>query len=67
MLLTLQAQMRLAARSPSASYQKHYKINFPNITGAVTATQSALNSATSFDMPSGSTVVLLVHQHQLDF
>ena len=32
------------------------KSTFPNITGAVTATQSALNSATSFDMPSGSII-----------
>ena len=30
------------------------KASFPNITGAVTATQSDLNSATSFNMPSGA-------------
>ena len=32
------------------------KTTFPNITGAVTATQSDLNSATSFSMPSGSII-----------
>ncbi len=32
------------------------KTTFPNISGAVTATHSAINSATSFDMPSGSII-----------
>ena len=32
------------------------KTTFPNITGAMTATHSALNAATSFDMPSGSII-----------
>ena len=33
------------------------KTTFPNITGAVTATHTALNAATSFEMPSGSIIV----------